>query len=132
MDLISWCSNYIDYRNAFQHDLIEKRQEGNMITCMYKVKGQVIYLIEEALEESVFDKMPEGAVYIVCLNTKANISFLTSHWEGFIKNQKLVILFSNPIVNMHWPLMPYRHNLVIEPGSLKNGLKSLAESVPLI
>ncbi|MFH2020825.1 MAG: hypothetical protein ABIJ34_05395 [archaeon] len=102
------------------------------IVCEYKDKGNVVYIICEILDESVYDKIKEGQIVLICLNSKKNLEFMLQNWQKFIVNPKLKTIFSNPEVNLQWSLVPYTHNKYSDPASLKTGIKSIAENVPLV
>ncbi len=130
MDLLEWASAYIDNLNFFKRDLLGKEMKENTIQCEYKNKGKLIYFIEEVLNEDVIKKTENEKSVIICLNKKENLVFLIEHWQDFIKNTSLKIIFCNPTLNLQWSLLPYTHNLIADKGSLKLGLKSIFESIP--
>jgi hypothetical protein len=129
MELIEWTSAFIDNLNSFRRDLEKKEIKEDIIDCLYKVKGHMRYVVYPELNEDCL-KMLEGNVVLVCLNKKENLVFMINHWQSFIKNPKLKVIFSNPKINQQWSLLPYTHNLISDPKSLKLGLKSVFESVP--
>ena len=131
MDLVEWTSAFIDNLNSYKRDLEKKEINGNIIECMYNGKGSVKYIVEPELKEEVMDKL-QGSVVLVCLNKKENLVFMAKNWDNFIKNSKLKVIFSNPKANQQWSLIPYVHNKICEPASLRLGLKSIFESVPEI
>lgn len=130
MNILEWTSVFIDNIDSFRKDIKKKEICGNEITCVSGSKGALKYIAVEKLEESVLSKIKEGNIILSCLNTKENLSFVTKNWDEFIKNKNLKIIFANPELNVQWSLIPYTHNLISEPKTLKLGLKSIFDSVP--
>ncbi len=129
MELIEWTSMFIDNFNSFRRDLEKKEIKQNEIDCIYKVKGEVNYIVEPDLKDDVLVKL-EGNCVLVCLNKKENLFFVINNWNVLIKNPKLKIIFSNPKINQQWSLIPFTHHGISDPKSLKLGLKSIFDSVP--
>jgi hypothetical protein len=130
MDLVEWASAFIDNLDMFRRDLEKKVITGNEILCIYKAKGEHKYIIEPELKKEILEKIKKGSITLVCLNKKENLVFIINNWHDLIKNQKLKVIFVNPKLNLQWSLIPYTHNIISDPSSLKLGLKSIFESVP--
>ena len=130
MDLVEWASAFIDNLDIFRRDLETKVITGNEIHCTYKSKGKYKYIIVPELKKEIIEKIKNGAITLVCLNTKENLVFMINNWQDLIKNQKLKVIFVNPKLNLQWCLIPYTHNMISDSSSLKLGLKSIFESVP--
>ncbi len=130
MDLVEWASAFIDNLNMFRKDLEKKVITGNEIRCTYKSKGEHKYIIVPELKKEILEKVKNGMITLVCLNTKENLVFMINNWQDLIKNQKLKVIFANPKLNLQWCLIPYTHNMISDSSSLKLGLKSIFESVP--
>jgi hypothetical protein len=129
MELIDWTSAFIDNLNSFRHDLENKEVKVCEINCVYKGKGHVRYIAQAELGPDILTKL-EGQVVLVCLNKKENLVFVISNWQHLIKNPKLKIVFANPNINQQWSLIPYTHNAISDPKSLKLGLKSIFDTIP--
>ena len=132
MELIEWTSAFIDNLNFFRHDLIQKEMKEKEIICQYKNKGELKYIVEAELNKGILEKIKNGNLVLVCLNSKENLLFMINNWEDLIKNSRLKVIFSNPGLNLQWSLIPYTHNMISDNGSLKLGLKGLFESVPSV
>ena len=128
MNLTEWTVIFIDNSS----DIISKDVKENEIICISKKKGVVKYIIQPLLGNEIMQKIKEGQICIVCLNSKTNLRFLIENWPELIKNPGLKIIFANPELNMQWIIIPYVHNMVSDPSTLKLGLKSIFESVPEI
>ena len=132
MELVEWANHFINNLNHFKRDLISKSTEGDEIKCVYKEKGEVIYIVCPDIDEKVIERAKAGSCVIVCLNSKENLEFAVKKWGALIKNRALKIVFANPALNLQWSLLPYTHELISDRATLKEGLRSIAGSVPLV
>ncbi|MBN2367935.1 hypothetical protein JXC34_02875 [Candidatus Woesearchaeota archaeon] len=130
MDLVEWTERFIEYRDSFKGEISDKTVSGKEITCRLKEGSSHIYVVMDELQKEIFEKISSGRITVVCLNRKSNLKFLIEYWDKFIKNSKLKVLFANPNTNQQWSIIPYTHNLISDPDSLKLGLKSMFESLP--
>ena len=128
MDLKEWTESYIDYLNVYKRNLKSKTIKNDFIECDYSDKGKIIYVICEKLDSCKYD----NDSIIICSNTKQNLNTLIEKWSEFIKYQKLKIVFVNPKINLQWSLIPYLHHKYNDEANLKNGLKTLFDSIPCI
>ena len=67
----------------------------------------------------------------ICLNSSENFSFLTKNWDKFTDLKKLAVYFVNPFskTEKKWIIHPYTHSKITEKSSLKQGLKSMFDTV---
>ena len=129
-ELLEWTLHDIENMNIFKRDILSKEVEGKNIICESKTKGKITYLVEEKLKN--LKDVPEGNVVIVCFNSKENIDFLAKEWASFSGKSGLKIVFSNPDMNCKWTILPKVHDMIADRATLKIGLRSLGESVPLV
>ena len=128
MKLIEWLDSYINYLYSFKGNLVMKKTRQNKVICEYKDKGTVTYFVKENLDLNI--DLKQDHLIIICLNSKNNLNFLTENWTKFITNNTLKVMFVNSTLNLQWTVIPYLHNRFTDPVSLKQGLKSLSESIP--
>jgi hypothetical protein len=128
-ELLEWTLNFIDNLNSFRRNLESKSVLDNRIICTYKDKGEHTYVVAASINSDIIKGL-NGSIVLVCLNSKENLSTVIENWGILIRNPKLKIIFVNLLHNLQWSLIPFTHNLVSDPASLKLGLKTLFETVP--
>lgn len=69
---------------------------------------------------------------IVCFHTKSNFDFLINNWGAFVDlGRNFTIYFVNPFSKLDkvLSLSPYTHELITDDSTLKQGLKTMSETV---
>ncbi len=69
---------------------------------------------------------------IICLNTKENFEEFINKWDRFVDaGRDLSVYFVNPFSKTEkvWIINPHTHALISDEQTLKQGLKTMAETV---
>lgn len=125
-ELIDWTQNHIKHK-----DLILKKPEkvddkGTSINLHYKEKIQH-YEIMKDLDLKI--KPDEKNHYtVVCENSELNFSKLIKNWTEISKVKNLTIFFVNTKTGEKWHINPHIHNMIADPASLENGLKTMYDT----
>ena len=131
--LADWFSRYIKNRDlAFRKIEDIKEEPGKVV--VYQTDGkQVHYYILPFIDDfsKHLDSMKEQELGIVTFNTLPAFKALVKDWKLLIEKQSLVIYFINPFSKQEkkWIIRPRTHHLISDEASLKEGLKSLFETV---
>ena len=69
---------------------------------------------------------------LVCFHTRNNFNFLIENWGDFVELKRhFIIFFVNPFSKLDKILIlcPYTHQLITDDETLKQGLKTMSETV---
>ncbi len=124
--LSEWTKIYIKYKDSMQKKITEIDQKGKRIDVKYKEKT-TSYFPLPALDE--FAKAENGSI-IITLNTSNNFKIITEKWPEFVK-RKLTVIFINPMSKLEnkWAVATHIHDAICDKSSLKQGLKSMSDTV---
>lgn len=131
MDLYEWTKQYIRFRDSIKKQIINQRF-GDKDILVEKKTGIEHYFIEPELDMLVNKIQEKEATYLVCVNSKKNISTVFSIWDKLIEQKKLTIIFANPQSNQSWLIKPRLHEQISEREQLKKGLQSLYNSIETV
>ena len=131
LDLLSWTEAFLRYKDAIQRKIqeIKINKEEKEIKVKQKDGTEQLYKCIDELEKTHIKEAENKR--IVCLNTKNNLNWLIENWQE-LKETETIIIFSNPKKTAHWTVTPKTHNKITEKGAIKQGLKTLFESIPEI
>ena len=124
MELTDWTIEYVKARNAMRRTLIDYHRQGEEITFVHRDKTHH-FLISPVLRVPV----ARDSYTVVCLHNEQNLSFLINNWSLFCQ-QGLSVLFANPARNVSWQINPRVHQMVADPDTLEQGVRSMASEVP--
>jgi hypothetical protein len=127
-DLLTWCQQYIRSRDAMERKLVSLEEKDGGLVAVYKDRT-VQWLPQSELQ---LLKENSGHITIVCLQTQQNFNTLVQQFSWFSMNPNLTILFLNPQANEKWVLKPAVHAAVADKSTLKTGLQTLFQTVPII
>lgn len=116
MDLTTWASKYLSYKNSMSR----KKEEIKL------AKNKVYYGDKKFICNNNLS-LAELADVLVCNNNKENFDFLLKNWDQFT-NKDVKIFFVNPKTSSHWAIYPKHHSKIVEKKELKKGLQSLYEN----
>ena len=112
---------------------IEKNDKGFLVK--YKDK-EVNFFIIPLLKGLDFLNALKSEDYIttVVLNTTENLDFLIKNWNSLCNYKNLSLCFVNPFstTEKKWIIHPYIHSRICDESSLKQGLRSMFETVELV
>jgi len=132
--LKEWTLQDIKTRDLFfkRINSIEENKNGFDL-FINKKTGDSYYAIIPFITslDEIMKDIGDRQVNIIVLNTKENIDKLIKKWEEAIKHRNLCFLFVNPKINggRKWFVYPYNHELILEPGTLKQSLMVLFKTV---
>jgi len=131
LDILTWTEEYLKYKNTIHRKIskIDKKLQKQELTCHQKDGTIQKYLCLNELEKLKIKDLENNRVS--CLNTKQNLDWLIKNWDE-IKNMNTTFFFANPSQSMHWSINPKLHDNITEKNNLKQGLKSLFNSIPKI
>ncbi len=128
MDTKEWTELFIRNKDVVAKKLVSIDDRGDSFECTYK-DARRTYLIREDLSDEIIPFASRLDLSIVCLNKRKNVSFLAKHWDIFVQNRTLMIIFSNPATNSKWIINPSVHDSVAGRSNLSAGLMSLASAI---
>lgn len=127
-DLKEWTVSYIKQKDSIKHDLVSFKEEGNRIACEYK-EAHGAYYCWENLELDAIKKIPvEEAASFVCLANEHNYKLLVDNWDLFKARPNWTFVFLNPGLAEKWIIKPFIHAKIADPGTLKQGLRTMYET----
>ncbi|MCC7575033.1 hypothetical protein KO361_05560 [Candidatus Woesearchaeota archaeon] len=131
LNIMDWTETYLKYKDTVQRKItkITKNPEKEELICELKDGTIHTYICKDNLEDKDTQKIKNNRVS--CLNTKKNVDWVIKNWQE-IKNTDTIFLFANPKKAMHWSLNPKLHDRITDKTALKQGLKTLLESIPEI
>lgn len=114
-----WLEKYLRWKDSIDQAIISIDVSGDEMIVKYAEK-ETRYLI-----------MPEITVdaceNIVCVNNKKNLDYIIRHWKELVKSKCTIILI-NPDMKDKWIIKPFVHEMIADPESLEQGLKSMQAS----
>lgn len=130
LTLKEWFKAYLKYKDVVRRNVDRIEDEGDSKVLVFHRDGSTKkYYCYNALDDN--SKSVGIGERVICLNTKQNFDYLLKNWD-FFREKKTVFLFANPERNESWGVNAYMHSSISDKSSLKQGLKSLFESVPEI
>lgn len=128
-DLHDWAEAYLRHRDIFERKIerLESQEHGFRIVEKDGTKRHCF--VKEVLTDELLPLLEDHLV-IVNRNRQENLEWVLRHWDALSKLPRLRIVFANVAKNEKWVLMPYSHDRVADPESLREGLESLFSSVP--
>lgn len=127
LNILDWTEAYLKYKDSIHRKILKMEKSGNNLVCDLKDGSHQKYLcIDDLSSLSVSDL---NGFRVSCLNTKKNLDWVIKNWQE-IKVSDAVFLFANPKKAAHWSVNPKLHDSISDKTAIKQGLKSLFESVP--
>ena len=112
------------HKDLFQKNLQNVKVEKDLIEFTFAHKKHY-YVISEKLDAEIISKIKKFKwKTIVCLNTEENLMVLTRSWKKFAAINQLYIIFVSENRGK-WIICPESHNIIADPESLEEGLKSM-------
>ena len=135
--LSEWITTYMKNRDIHQKRLKSINQNDETIVFTYIDKIQEVIIEPDLRHSSTLFAILENAgnnIYIVTMNTIANLNFLIENWEKFIVFHHLALCFVNPDSKeeKRWIVFPHTHNSISIRNSLAKGLNSMFETVECV
>lgn len=138
--LKDWMISYVKSKDANFKNIETLSQKDNVLTVIHVStsvgSGFKRQSVPKVATYVAMDNLSFGNFIadttIITLNTKKNLNFLIDHFEDFVKNETLKIIFTNPSINETWQIHPFRHAKVSKmmASPVKPGILSLFETVP--
>jgi len=128
--LKEWTVNYLKHRDIILKTIIKINEESDKLVVKFKDKVQVFLLIP-SLDDSLINEINNKQINVIVLNSKENLNFLINKWKKLVKFENLKFFFVNPFSELEkkWFISPYVHNKICDDDSLKQGLKTMFETV---
>mgnify|MGYP001606786807 CR=1 FL=1 len=136
--LKEWTYNYIKHKDIIHRRISEINDLGDYFLVNNKDESHIVFLVKENVSsfnetivkiKSLEKEHNANKVTLVVYNNKSNFELLVTHWEELVSMPTLIVVFSNPKTNDKWMISPHVHNKIADSGSLKQGLKSMFETV---
>jgi hypothetical protein len=131
LDLLSWTEAFLKYKDTIQRKIQEIEINKDKKEIKVTQKDGTIHKYECIDDLTNINIKNIENKRIVCLNTKNNLNWLINNWQD-IKEIETTFIFSNPKKTAHWTVNPKIHNNITEKSAVKQGLKTLFESIPEI
>ena len=131
--LIEWTFNYLKNKDILLKNIvsIERNKGGLHVTFKNREEFFIIKPIITNVEEIIQEIREKQSLTLITLNSKENFKFLVDNWKRFIDYQQFTVIFINPFSSLDkkWSINPYTHYKICDDASLKNGLKSMFNTV---
>lgn len=142
--LFDWTFHFIKNKDILVKKIVKIEEYINQGYMFVEYKDKrMVYLVAPFIDD--FDKEWDSLQEfkkktkstdscIVLFNDKANLDKVIEKWEVIDKDPGFQLVFANPfsMQDKRWVIIPYTHSRVIEPSSLKQGIKSMFETVDAI
>ena len=127
-----WVVDYLKHRDLVQGKIEQIKEEENAVIVKY-VDKESSFLIIPKIEDInvILNNDKEKHLDIIVLNTKENFNIMVRNWNKLKDYKNLKIMFVNPNspLEKKWIISPYFHSKICDDSSLKQGLKSMFETV---
>ena len=139
--LSEWVFYYVKNRDLVERKLekVEEYINKSFVFAKFKDKSQVYFIapeiddLKKVLESIDAAKKETGSDFscLVVLNSVNNLKVVQDGWSKLDKDPKFSLMFVNPfsLLDKKWIIFPHTHSKIIEPGALRQGLKSLFDGV---
>ncbi len=134
--ILHWMKDYLKNADLIKKNIVSMKKEDDCLVVEYKDKTVKVYASESLSQ--LFGKLTQGDYktkqFFCVFNTKENLNSLIERWNMAIGYPKLIIYFINPdsVNENKWVICPYVHNKIADTQCLKQGLKSVSQSVDYI
>ena len=133
--LKEWIINFIKNKDLVHRKIehIENGKDGFDIYVKYKDREQFV-VVEPSMNniDVILKRFDQNShCTIATLNSKANFDAVIKSWDKLTSYKFLNIIFANPFsqIDQKWIVFPHTHHMICDESSLKNGLKSMFETV---
>jgi len=131
--LLEWFVRYIKNRDLIFRRISDIIEEGNKLIVKQKDGKTLHYYIEPFPDDfgNFSASATEEHCGIVVYNSAENFEKLTSAWSKLSSMPGLTLYFVNPFskLDKRWVLRPHIHARISDAESLKQGLRSMYETV---
>jgi hypothetical protein len=131
--LKDWIIGYLKARDAVAKQIVSIAENADgadiVIDCI--LKKQFVIVQQILSDPCALAAFQDRHIVLVTANTRANLEFLISNWDSFVRFQHLSIYFVNPDSGLEkrWVIYPATHNCLFEKNALRKGLESIFSSV---
>ena len=127
-ELYDWAKTFVKNKDLVMRKLVGIDDKKDHFIAKYKDK-EVTHFVTETLTDKAFSQI-EGVTHkaIVCLNSEANLAFLTKHWKKLSEIKNLSFIFVNLKMHDKWVINPHLHSMVADPDSIESGLRTMYET----
>jgi len=136
--LVDWTINFFKNKDIISKKIeqIENGKDGFDLYIKYKDREQFFIITTKIVDiDLIIQRLNNNSYFsIITLNSKENFESLVKNWSRLIDFKFLCIFFINPFsgLDKKWVIFPHTHNKICDESSLKNGLKSIFETVDTI
>jgi hypothetical protein len=136
-ELAEWYIEFIKHKDIFQNKILRIDQKDDTVSVEYKDRNHKAKAIPDINSSTDIISIlgdEDSDIAIITLNKKSNLDGLIKSWETICRYKKLTIFFVNTKSKQEtkWMIRPYVHNMICDHDSLKNGLKSMFDTVDLV
>jgi hypothetical protein len=128
--IMGWGASYMKHRDLVACKIKELKIEKDRLEIENKdgSKERVVGLPELSKMDIAGVKLP---TIFITLNRKDNLKFLGDKWKELSGKKEISIIFLNPDsqLDTKWIIRPFVHAKVCDDKTLKQGLKSMFETV---
>jgi hypothetical protein len=128
MELYEWSKHHIKFKDCMKKQILNIECKDSEIHVQEK-KQELIYYINEELEEGIKKIQDSTKEIIITLNTKKNFETLIKSWSALKTHTQLSIIFTHPEANETWVIRPYTHDKISDNDKLKEGLEAIFSNV---
>ncbi len=133
--LQDWTITYTKNRDLVFRKIISIEKNDSDFVVKYKDKVVKFVMVPFLKDNNQLNTLKlEENITIVVLNTSENFDFMIKNWSSVCKYRNLSVFFVNPFSTSEkkWIISPYIHSKICDESSLKQGLRSMFETVEIV
>lgn len=128
--IMGWGASYIKHRDLMACKIKDLKIEKDRIEIENKDGSHESVIAMPDLAKMDISAVKSATIFIT-LNRKDNLKFLIDKWKDISAVKEISIIFLNPDSELEhkWIIRPYVHARICDDKTLKQGLKSMFETV---
>ena len=128
--IMGWGASYIKHRDLMNGKIKELKIEKDRLLIENKDGSHDLVVGLTDLSKMSISGVKLPTIFIT-LNKKDNLKFLIDKWKDISAVKEISIIFINPDsqLDTKWIIRPFVHARVCDDSTLKQGLKSMFETV---
>lgn len=128
--IIGWGASYVRHRDLMAGKIKEIKAEKDRLVIENKDGSKDLVVALPDLSKLDASSVKLQTIFIT-LNRKDNLKFLIDKWKELSAVKEISIIFLNPDSELEqkWIIRPFVHARICDEKTLKQGLKSMFETV---
>ena len=134
--LAEWFIRFLKNRDIYFKKIKDMVQKEDLVIVEEKDRtvSYSISCFDIDIKKMLKEMKPDEHHGLVFYNNEDSFNALVKSWPDLIKLKNLIVYFINPFSTLEkkWIVYPHTHNKITEKGSLKNGLRTMFDTVESI